>query len=44
MYGQYVAVDFVEHVRGQRKFGSVDDLVVAMNRDVEYTRELLSSL
>ncbi|MCM6774093.1 bifunctional riboflavin kinase/FAD synthetase [Nocardia sp. CDC159] len=43
LYGQYVAVDFVEHVRGQRKFASVDELVQAMGRDVEHTRKVLSA-
>ena len=33
LYGQHVAVDFVARVRGQEKFGSVDDLVTAMKND-----------
>ena len=43
MYGQHVALDFMARVRGQEKFGSVDDLVAAMNRDTERTRTLLAA-
>ncbi len=35
LYGQHVAVDFVARIRGQEKFDSVDDLVVAMHRDTD---------
>mgnify|MGYP002652358419 CR=1 FL=1 len=41
LYGQHVAVDFVDHIRGMEKFDSVDDLKVAMSRDVEKARTLL---
>ncbi len=43
LYGQHVAVDFVEHIRGQSTFGSVDDLVTAISRDVDRTREILAA-
>lgn len=43
LYGRRVAVDFVGYVRGMEKFGGVDDLLVAMARDVENTRYLLRS-
>lgn len=42
LYGQHVAVDFVSRIRGQEKFGSVDDLVVAMDRDTMRARTILS--
>lgn len=42
LYGQHVAVDFVDRIRGQEKFNSVDDLVAVMNTDVERTRSLLA--
>lgn len=42
LYGQHVAVDFVSRIRGQEKFGSVDDLVVAMDRDTLRARAVLS--
>jgi riboflavin kinase/FMN adenylyltransferase len=43
LYGQHVAVDFVARIRGQEKFGSVPDLVAAMNTDIDRTRSLLSA-
>lgn len=42
LYGQHVAVDFVSRIRGQEKFNSVDDLVVAMDRDTLRARAILS--
>jgi riboflavin kinase / FMN adenylyltransferase len=42
LYGQHVAVDFVSRIRGQEKFGSVDDLVVAMDRDTQRARAILA--
>lgn len=41
LYGQHVAVDFVQHLRGMRRFDSIDDLVRAMGDDVEQTRQVL---
>jgi riboflavin kinase/FMN adenylyltransferase len=43
LYGQHVAVDFVARIRGQEKFDSVDDLVVAMERDTARARTILSA-
>lgn len=43
LYGQHVAVDFVARIRGQEKFDSVDDLVVAMGADTERARSILGS-
>ncbi|MBF6464155.1 bifunctional riboflavin kinase/FAD synthetase [Nocardia beijingensis] len=44
LYGQHVAVDFVEHIRGQRKFDSVEELVESMGRDVETARKILTAV
>ncbi|CAM4131323.1 bifunctional riboflavin kinase/FAD synthetase [Janibacter anophelis] len=41
LYGEQVAVDFVAHVRPTLKFDSIDELLVAMARDVDRTREVL---
>ncbi len=41
LYGERVALDFVAHLRQQLKFTNVDDLVVAIEDDVERTREVL---
>lgn len=40
LYGLHVAVDFLAHVRGQRKFDSVQALLEAIADDVERCREL----
>ena len=41
LYGRLAAVDFVDHVRDMEKFSSVEELLVAMDRDVARTREVL---
>jgi riboflavin kinase/FMN adenylyltransferase len=43
LYGQHVAVDFVARIRGQKKFGSVDDLIEAMGRDTDRARTILGA-
>ena len=43
LYGQHVAVDFVEHLRGMHRFDSIDELITAMNLDVQQTREVLAA-
>ncbi|MEQ0575670.1 riboflavin kinase, partial [Mycobacterium tuberculosis] len=43
LYGQHVALDFVGHIRGQKKFESVRQLVAAMGADTERARDLLST-
>lgn len=42
LYGQQAALDFVARIRGQRKFESVQDLIVAMGADVQRVRTVLS--
>ena len=42
LYGQELAVDFIEKVRGTQKFDSVDALVRQIGDDVARTRRLLS--
>jgi riboflavin kinase / FMN adenylyltransferase len=41
LYGERVAIDFVEHLRPMIKFNGIDDLLVAMNDDVARTRVAL---
>ncbi|MEC3954256.1 bifunctional riboflavin kinase/FAD synthetase [Nocardia sp. CDC153] len=43
LYGKRVAVDFVEQLRGMRKFESIDDLVEAIGKDVDQARKVLTS-
>ena len=40
LYGQTLRIDFLQRLRGERRFESVEDLVEQMGRDVERTREL----
>lgn len=42
LYGQYVKVRFLAHLRGQERYEDVDDLVTQMARDVEATRRLVA--
>jgi riboflavin kinase/FMN adenylyltransferase len=42
LYGQAAKVRFVEHLRGEQKFDSVDALVAQIERDVAATRRVLS--
>ncbi|MEU5693951.1 bifunctional riboflavin kinase/FAD synthetase [Actinosynnema sp. NPDC020468] len=41
-YGQRVALDFVERLRGMEKFDGVEALIAEMHRDVGKTRDLLA--
>ena len=43
LYGQHVAVDFVERLRGMEAFASVDELIEQMGRDVDRAREILTA-
>jgi riboflavin kinase / FMN adenylyltransferase len=40
LYGQKLGIEFLNRLRGERRFESVDALVAQMHRDVERTREL----
>jgi riboflavin kinase / FMN adenylyltransferase len=40
LYGHILQIDFLQRLRGERRFESVDALVEQMKRDVELTREL----
>lgn len=40
LYGQSLEVEFVEHVRGQTKFDSIDALVAQITDDVNHVRSL----
>ncbi len=41
LYGQHVAVDFVDRVRGMEKFDSVEALIEEMGRDADKARKIL---
>ena len=42
IYGEYIHVDFIEHLRDEEKFESVDDLVAQMKIDEENARSALA--
>jgi riboflavin kinase/FMN adenylyltransferase len=41
LYGQEIAIEFLQRLRGERRFESVDALLEQMAKDVEETRRLL---
>jgi riboflavin kinase/FMN adenylyltransferase len=43
LYGQQVEIAFIERLRGERRYDSVDALVEQMNRDVEQAREICAA-
>ncbi|HEY3722446.1 MAG TPA: bifunctional riboflavin kinase/FAD synthetase [Acidimicrobiia bacterium] len=43
LYGQPASVRFLERLRGEQRFDSVDDLVAQMAKDVEATRQVVGS-
>lgn len=42
LYGREIEVEFVDFVRGDRKFRSVDELVAQMDRDIAQIRSILA--
>jgi riboflavin kinase/FMN adenylyltransferase len=43
LYGQRLRVAFLERLRGERRFPSVEDLIAQMHRDVEQAREVCAA-
>jgi riboflavin kinase / FMN adenylyltransferase len=43
LYGQTLRIAFLQRLRGEKRFESVDDLVVQMRRDVDQAREITSA-
>jgi riboflavin kinase/FMN adenylyltransferase len=43
LYGRQLRVAFVERLRGEKRFPSVEELIAQMHRDVEEARELCAS-
>ena len=44
LYDEQVLVEFVEHIRPTLRFDSIDDLMVAMAKDVEQCRTVLTQI
>jgi riboflavin kinase/FMN adenylyltransferase len=43
IYGKYIQVDFIEHLRDQEKFANVADLVAQMRIDADNARSILQA-
>ena len=43
LYGETLRIAFLERLRGEKRFESVDALVEQMQRDVERTREICAA-
>ena len=43
IYGEYIHIDFIAHLRDEEKFSNVDDLVAQMHKDVENARSALAA-
>jgi riboflavin kinase/FMN adenylyltransferase len=43
LYGRELRLDFVQRLRGERRFASAEELVAQMHRDVALTREILGA-
>jgi riboflavin kinase/FMN adenylyltransferase len=43
LYGETLRIAFLERMRGEKRFESVDDLVAQMRRDVDQAREITSA-
>lgn len=43
IYGEYIHVDFVAHLRDEVNFESIDELVAQMRRDAENARSILAA-
>jgi riboflavin kinase / FMN adenylyltransferase len=43
LYGREIAVDFIGHIRGDRRFDTIESLTVQMELDCERARELLAA-
>lgn len=42
IYGREIEVEFIDFIRGDRRFRSVDELVAQMDRDIAKAREILA--
>ena len=43
IYGRYIHVDFVAHLRGQKKYERIDELVAQMHVDADNARSILAA-
>jgi riboflavin kinase/FMN adenylyltransferase len=43
LYGQTLRIAFLDRLRGEKRFDSVDELVAQMRRDVDRARQIASA-
>jgi riboflavin kinase/FMN adenylyltransferase len=43
VYGEYIHVDFIERLRSEKKYDSVDELVAQMHRDADNAKSVLAA-
>jgi riboflavin kinase / FMN adenylyltransferase len=43
IYGEILRIAFLDRLRGEKRFDSVDELVEQMNRDVEEAKRITES-
>ena len=43
LYGQIVVIEFVDYIRDEKKFNSVEDLILAIKNDEKVTRVILEN-
>jgi riboflavin kinase/FMN adenylyltransferase len=41
IYGRHLEIALIGHIRGQEKFGSLDELIAAMSRDKAQAKDAL---
>jgi riboflavin kinase/FMN adenylyltransferase len=39
LYGKIISLDFIDHLRGERRFAGVDELIEQIHRDIQITRD-----
>jgi riboflavin kinase/FMN adenylyltransferase len=42
LYGREIEVEFVDFIRGDRRFSSVEELVAQMDQDIAKARQILA--
>ena len=43
IYGQIIKVELIEKIRGEKKFGSLDELKAQMANDIENSKRILGN-
>ena len=43
IYGETIKIDFIKYLRDEKKFDSLDELAVQLNKDKEICKELIKN-